>query len=350
MKLKIFIPLLALIITSIFAVTLHAVVINVNGNVSDGSGEEDQGPWVSGNTYIVQTSATVPVLQTLTIGPGVIIEFTVTTQAFTVNGKLAAGGTAAERITFKPASGLSNWQRLFFNGADAGTILDNCDIISAGSGGNPSLYLYNTGINVNVSNCKITGGGGPGISVGGTSSPGITGTEISGCAGDGINITSALKVTVTDCIINNNGGDGIDCGTAGTNAPNAPVIDGTTSITNNAGYCLIIPPDAMCQLGDITISGNGPVGNANKIFVNAGTITINNSLWKKFANVPSYLVGGSITINDGVTNTIPAGQTLEFTVATAAFTVNGKLAAGGTAAERITFKPASGLSNWQRLF
>ncbi|MDO8970554.1 MAG: right-handed parallel beta-helix repeat-containing protein, partial [Saprospiraceae bacterium] len=278
MKLKIFIPLLALFITSVFAVTLNAAVINVIGNVYDGSGEEDQGPWVSGNTYIVQSAPNIPANTTLTIAPGVVVKFQVVV-SFTINGKLVAQGTDAERITFTsnntdPQPG--NWYSLYFaTTANSGTVLEYCDIKYAGASPvTGSIYFNATGDRVEVKNCTVDFSLNDGIVVSGASNPKIIDCTISNCR-YGIYWSTSLAGSLNGCTIT-----GCDQGLY----LNATVKPRYCTITNN-------------NIGVYVASSSPDLGT----LVEPGYNTIkNNSQWNyyNYTGLIKYAIGNDWGLNN----------------------------------------------------
>lgn len=211
-------------------------------------------------------------------------------------GTLIADGDASNHITFTsnqvtPAAG--DWEYLYFNGADGGTILDYCDISYGGSVANGSVYVVNSGNNVTISNCSV---------------------DNSGTFGIYIN-------------------------------PNSNALISNCSVTNCGNYAIRTGGDRVKSIiGNMTITGNTP----NAIRVDAQAITT--GTWLNH-NVPYVMWADMDQVNSN-TLTLEPGLQLNFNTG-ARLRVYGRLIADGDAANHITFTsnqtiPSPG--DWERIF
>lgn len=211
------------------------------------------------------------------------------------NGTLIADGDASNHITFtsnqnSPAAG--DWEYLYFNGADGGTVLDYCDISYAGSNNAGALYVVNSGNNVNISNCSFDNSSSYGINVNANSNPSI------------------LNCSITDC----------------------------------GNYAIRTAGDRVKSiLGNMTITGNTP--NAIRVESQA----ISTGTWLNH-NVP-YVIWADIDQVNSNTLTLEPGIQLNFNTG-ARLRVYGRLIADGDESNHITFTsnqaiPAPG--DWERI-
>jgi hypothetical protein len=256
---------------------------------------------------------TVPDAQILTIEPGVIVEFTGSSQYINVQGKLVAAGTEAERIVFTQASGFTgNWLHIYLNGSDPGTVLSYCDI-SYGGSSTGSVYFNSSGTNANMDHCTVSNSGSAGIHVA-SGTPDISYCDVS-TSGVGINWASAGLGTVQNCVI-----------------------------TGNTSYPLTVPATMVSRLSGMSVTGNAK----DSIRVSGGATISENGTWKNFG-VP-YLLAATITINDAYSIAIEPGVVVALS-GSIYINVQGKLVAAGTEAERIVFTRASGFTgNWLYLY
>jgi len=238
---------------------------------------------------------------TLTIQPGCDVYFD-GNYSVQVVGALVADGTDPDHITITGQGSPSNgaWKYIFFNTADAGCVLDYCDI-SYGGSSQGNIYMFNSYSNVSITNCTINNSGTYGIYVHQNSTPNIS-----------------------NCNINNNSSDGIYC----YNNSSLPTIN-DCSFQGNTGYAV----NAMSNnAGNIT--GTTTVtGNSNNSFLLRGG-NVDTGTWLNHG-VP-YVIGATTTVVNEETLTIDAGTTIKIS-GTYTFTVQGALVADGTPAEHITF-------------
>ena len=293
-------------------------------SATDVSGTQT-GLWtLTGSPYVVTGDVTVPDGETLSIEAGVVVRFTYRRYLF-IYGTLVANGISANHITFTSDQGTPTpgyWRSLYFSNADAGCILNYCDVSYGGYGNQGNIYIYGSGTNVSVSNTTVSYGSSYGIQIDNNSSP-----------------------PISSCNAHNNGTYGIYCN----NANCKPTITSCT-ITNNGSYAIRVYADSVEAItGSMSISGNNPNaiqvygGNVNGLGDDAAT-------WLNHS-VP-YVCSGSVTVPDAKTLTINPGITIKFS-STDYFFIYGTLVADGTSGSHITFTsgratPAPG--DWRNVY
>ncbi len=271
--------------------------------------------------HYITNHVTVPDGETLTVEPGCQVLFN-GFYALYVYGALVADGSPAERIIFssaQPNPAPYDWRRIYFDNADPGTVLDNCDISYGGHYAN--VYIQDSGGNISVTNCSITHSFDAGIyltTTGGTpSTPLIEGCAFSENTGHGLRCTSWLSLpSIHDCAATNNGGWGLFVRSHG-----VQLVTGTTTVAGNGG-------DGIFVYGNDEASGT---------WLNHG--------------VP-YRIYSGFTVANGDLLTLEPGCTLKLDPNVYIY-VYGTLVADGTPAERITFtssaaSPAPG--DWHQLY
>ncbi len=176
--------------------------------------------WLNfGIPYIIGGNITVNDAQTLTINSGNILKFN-GANTITVEGKLIANGTSAQHIVFtsnqvSPSGG--DWNRIFFSTADAGCILNYCDISYAGSG-TSAVDISNSVSSVSVSSTTIENSAGYGVYIRNSSSASFINTKIINNNDVGVYIAGASSATFGSVIndwneIYGNGNYGLRNGT-----------------------------------------------------------------------------------------------------------------------------------------
>lgn len=251
---------------------------------------------LSNNPHHITGQLTISDGVTVTIEPGCQVYFDGSFRIL-VYGALVANGTSANHILFTSSQAVpdkGDWRRIYFNEADAGTILNYCDI-SYGGSVNAAVEITGSTNNITISNCTITNSAGYGIFL----------------------QNNAANPSISNCAIN-------DCD----------------------DYPIFTRSDRVKDItGTMSFTGNTP----NAIWVNTGNITTGQ--WLNHG-VPYILGGGNFTVPDGNSLTIDAGVTLKFD-GNRGITINGDLKAIGTSTEPITFTsnaavPARG--DWRNLY
>ena len=297
--------------------------------------------WDNSHTHFIIGNVSVNSGVSLTIEPGCLIRF-YENSSLQIKGTLIADGNCNERITFTSTMGGSQpgfWQNISFSQADAGCILDYCDIFYGGSV-NGLLYLINSGNNVQITNCDIEYSATSGVYFDESNSGFIENCIIENNNEHGIycNYSNAIP-SISNCEINNNGNHGIYCSAGG----NPSISD--CVIQNNGDYAIRTYGDNVKNItGNMTISGN----INNSIYVLSDNIS--SGTWNNHG-VP-YVLTGNMTINNDQILTINSGVTLKFN-GNYYLLVNGKLIAEGTSENRITFTsnqstPSPG--DWKHIF
>jgi hypothetical protein len=205
----------------------HATL--VSGNQS--------GVWdAAGSPYIVTSSVTVPLGQTLTIMPAVVVR-TTAGGYIQVFGTLTAAGTPTQPVTFTSRSDSTggsphpgDWQGLF---AEGGSTVD----------------LQHT--------CMRLGGGGGWANLATSSGTAASISWVGGCsdvsAGDGIRVV-ATNVTLTNLNLTSNAGDGVEL--TCTNPPLLDLID----CDQNGGAAFRVNSGVGSFPATLSGSGNGTDG------------------------------------------------------------------------------------------
>ncbi|MFH1006891.1 MAG: right-handed parallel beta-helix repeat-containing protein [Candidatus Latescibacterota bacterium] len=244
---------------------------------TDVSGDQ-AGTWTLANSpYIVTGRINVQAGDTLTIQPGVVVQFN-DNQGIWVYGTLNADGTPAGKITFTSNGDLVPdwWRCIQFLDGSAG-ILDHCIIRYGG-------YSENT-------NIQCTG----------NASPTISNTTISHSDGDGLRLYGTAHPTLSNCTVSD--------------SPDWPIQRWD---------------QAVPMLSGNTLSGNGH----DAIYVNGHTIPDGAVVAWDNPGVP-YVIGNT-TIAAGATLNIAPGTIVKLLDNTYLM-VNGTLNAEGTASDQIIF-------------
>ncbi len=255
--------------------------------------------------YTLSGSVEVPKGMTLTVGPGQIIKAGVGGQGYsallTVDGTLSAQGTAAAPVIFtsiyddssggntdNDSTGTSvghpgNWSGLQFNADSTNNVLDNVDVMYAGGG---------------AATAAVHDDGGP--------------------------------LAISNSVVSHSSDNGLQL--AQTNA----TLDADT-FTNNAYDAVAMDLDSNPTITGETATSFAGNGN-NGLVVGSGSL-VESLNWTNPDIV--YSLSGSVTVPNGMTLTIGAGQVikaggpglLDYTL----LTVDGTLSAQGTAAAPVIF-------------
>lgn len=279
-------PILALVITLTVAVTAFGDTVVPGSTVS--------GIWsITGSPYLIEGDISIHADSTLSIEPGVLVDFQGHYQLY-VNGALEALGTAQDSIVFTAADTATGWQGIRINAGIDSTHLEYC-IIEHGHRTGTALADYGGGVNTasidavishcRVSDCHAYSGGGMYVQ----SDP-LTGpSTISACTfsnnsaeqqGGGLCFSGA-DLVLTDCLFENN-----QCGNDG-----------------GGGYCWGFLVSSV-EITDCTFLENEAESGGGGIFIdhvqNSDGVTISDC---EFASNTSNLDGGggiSLTSTDDV--------------------------------------------------
>jgi len=276
---------------SAFVLTLSVIAENHSGQISANE------TWTLANSpHFITGNLIINDLITVNVEPGCYIYFSGNFRIL-VNGILTANGTTLNHIVFTsnqavPANG--DWRAILFNNADAGSILNYCDI-SYGGSDQAMVRIVGSTNNITISNCLITNSLSYGIQLS----------------------TDAANPAISNCTIMN-------CSTYPlyTRANRAKDIAGT-----------------------MVFSGNNP----DAIWVTTGTIETGQ--WLDHG-VPYVLGDGDFTISDSQVLTIDPGNIIKFD-GDRQLIVQGSMMAVGTNTNPITFTsnaavPAPG--NWENIY
>jgi hypothetical protein len=214
--------------------------------------------------YHVTGDLVLPAGQSLTISPGVILEFgnsLWSDYGFDARGTLLAEGTVEAPILFRPAPDVAEFNYLRI--ANGQSRLRHCRIERAGRvSGLDEGGLWIDGCSPLVQDCSVVDGRWSGVLVTGAGAqPFLARTRVSGCAaagfaaaggagirlencasvgngGDGVSLSGGAN-TLVGCLIAENEGNGVDC--QGTDESDATLVNCT--LARNGGEDL---PHAAC--------------------------------------------------------------------------------------------------------
>jgi parallel beta-helix repeat protein len=300
-----------------------APLTDVCGNISANT------TWtLAGSPYVATCAVSVDQNRTLTIQAGVQVRFQPGTGLY-VSGKLMAVGTVAQPITFTsnaPIPGRGDWDTIrFYDVSSANSTISHALIEYAGGvwGGTAALDVsYDGPTNLQLSNTIVRYNSGAGLSwnkdAQATTST-LQGNRFEHNWGHGLRINDTLSgasLTVRD-----------------------------NTFTGNAGAAIYQQLVARpVYTGTATATGNRQDG----ILLQSGSIGANTT-WQ--ANLP-YYTEGDITVNQGNTLTIAAGNEVRFGVNHALY-VRGTLQTKGAAAQHVRLTTAQripGPGDWYGIY
>ncbi|WP_211841777.1 beta strand repeat-containing protein [Rudaeicoccus suwonensis] len=242
--------------------------------------------------YVIENNVTIPSKTTLTIFPGTIVKSQ--GAGITVDGTLNATGTPTNPVTFTSADDNSI-------GGTTGT--------GTPTPGDWNGIFGNSGSSTTIANDQVLY------------------AEASTAVGTLSITNSTLNYCSTDCIYEGS-------------VPSDPVITGNT-IGSSANEAVIISdsPVSLAQLGPNTFTGGSAFGS----IVLAGGSYVDTT--STFPTTGSHVIGigpagdgSALTIDNGVTATLPAGTIVKSQGA--GITVDGTLNATGTPTNPVTFTSA----------
>ncbi len=255
-----------------------------------------------GVPYYITDNIYVESGNTFTIMPGTELQFK-GKYKLEVWGALIANGTDSEHILF--TSGKSNpkkgdWKYIYLNGAEAGTLLNYCDVFYSGSS-LASVVVESSGSNVTISNCNISNG-----------------------SNDGIIFRWNTLSSISNCVIHQHDDYGIYC------QDGDDVFISDCQITNCNDFAIRTTADNVKRIsGTMDIHDN----KYDAIEVEDGTIT--SCSWQN-VNVPYVITDNWITVSNGETLTLTEGVEILFD-GDYKFLIEGALVANGTAEHHVVF-------------
>ena len=228
------------------------------GNVS--------GTWaLTGSPYLIQGAIIIPNDSTLTIEPGVTVNFQGTYKLY-VQGRIIAIGTATDTIIFTVANTTNGWRGIRFDNTPATndtSKLYYCKLQYGKATGNSpdnkggTFYFYNFSkviiANCRISNCTANSYGGGIFCY--SSSPTISNN------------------TISNNTTNNGGGGGIYCDSGSPTISNNTISNNTAYGGGGGIYCFYSSP----TISNNTISNNTTNSNGGGIFCYSNNSTITNN-------------------------------------------------------------------------
>jgi flagellar hook assembly protein FlgD len=287
-------------ILGLFA-AIAAQATNVSSNITTNT------EWaVAGSPYVIMNPISVSSGVTLTVDPGVVVQFVTGGNHLDVNGTLMAVGTSASPISFTsaaatPAAG--NWSYVSFT---AGASASQLSYVTFQYGG------YNWGSMVFVQG----------------SSPTFDHVTIASSSTIGLDMnTPGGAATITNSTFSNNGSYGLNLVAA-----NSVSLSGT-AFTGNSSYAVGAEPGThLLGLTNVTATGNG----VNAVGYRGGTI----SAAETWLHGMNWVLTGSVTVGTAVTLTVDAGTVVALASGNH-LDLHGTLVAAGTSASPISFTSAS---------
>ncbi|HEV3344423.1 MAG TPA: carboxypeptidase regulatory-like domain-containing protein [Pirellulales bacterium] len=244
--------------------------------------------------YFVPRTVTVPQGSTLTVSAGQIVKLA---RSIVVGGTMSVSGTAAQPDVFTSYHD---------NSVGGATIQDGNTGPARGDWG--QIQFTNTSTNDVLNNVHVSyGGGGFDAEVEADgASPTITNSQFNNSTGFGLRLTGSQAVVTGDTFENNDQPE------------------------NGSGVGGAIHIDASSQpaFQNLSMSNN----YVDAVWVDPGTLAAGTTNW----NAPGvvYLVPRTVTVPQGATLTVGAGQVIKLA---RSIVIDGTLAAQGTAAQPIIF-------------
>ncbi len=265
--------------------------------------------WKTVNSpFRVISNITVAAGATLTIEPGVIIQFNDNVGMW-VDGTLQAKGTAGSPITFTGTTEAADWWR--------------------------AIFVQNAGV-ADLQWATIRYGGyyeGIGLDKTGTGDLSLTNSTISNTRGTGLQVASSGPVTLTTSTFTANSHSGLSL-------KSGPVTATGCTFSSNGLYGLLQTINESIVYADNIFSDN-PGGGVG---VEGGTMG-ENITWQPAGN--PFRILGNITVAADVTLTIEPGGIIQFNDNLGMW-VDGTLQAKGSAGSPITFTGTTETIDWWR--
>ena len=239
-------------------------------------GGDVSGTWYQANSpYYVAGNITIPTSDTLTVEPGVEVNF-MSHYNFTVNGFLEAVGTASDSIHFVPDTSTAAWGGLYFNNAPDNSHLDYCSISGVAGLVSTPIRCENYSDPI-ISHCRITSTAGlvyPNIWVMDYSNPSISDCVITGGI-HGIRwYSGASNPVISGCTISNCTRSAVLKEFGNLTMIGCAIIDNTSLDYSGAGIRSV---DHNLTLIDCTISNNDSPNHAGGgIYCKHGSHTLIN--------------------------------------------------------------------------
>ena len=248
--------------------------------------------WNNPDIVYVVDGLTVAAGATLTLGAGQVVKFLGSLSGLVVNGAMVANGTAALPVVFTSlkddseggdtnndgsatAPKPADWAQVRFSNTSSGDLLTN--------------VLVSFGGTNSVGELESDGG-----------VPSISDSTFANSSSSGIRLAGSSATMAGDIFLNNS------TSAISINAASAPTI-GSPTLTNN-------------HINGVSVDSNSTI-TANTIWDNPGIV---------------YVVDG-LTVAQGATLTLGAGQVVKFLGSLSGLVVNGTMVANGTAAQPVVF-------------
>jgi parallel beta-helix repeat protein len=233
-----------------------------------------------GNVLLVDTSITVPVGTTLTLGPGVVLK-AFGSNTVIVDGVLLANGSAGAPVIFTshtddsavgdtnnngPSAGApGNWRGINFGAASDASVLTWCEVRFAGNAGVNAINLSSA--NVALSSCTVRNAAADGLDLSASSRPTLTSCSFIGNLGIAMDSAEIDALQgFSNCVATGNGGnyarvtDGVLAGDVTLGVANliGNVLLVDTSIDVPATLTLTLGPGVVFKgFGSNTVAVNG---------------------------------------------------------------------------------------------
>jgi hypothetical protein len=290
-------------------------VVNVSADTIPGG--DVYGTWYQANSpYYITGSITVPSGDTLTIEPGVEVNFQ-GIYTLTVNGMLEAVGTETDSIHFLPTDTSTFWAGMRFDDAPDSSHLAFCTVSHVGH------WLYELGgiictnSNPVITHCRISDNiarlAGSNFAGGITlinSHPEISGCNIinneGGMVSAGIYLVNSSPV-ITGCSISNNEGQYLGGGVSIT-GNSMPIIKNCTiekNLSNNGYGGGIYSEGGLVTISECTFNHNEAFDEGGGISIHAGSVFLDHCIFEfnqcmfggRMEGGGVYTSGGTLTVD-----------------------------------------------------